>query len=83
MVPHTAGISAEMRYFLKHKTENGDKEETWTRLTEMGIFSLRGFGVLRTRSGVGTYNRERVSTIFRQYDTEKDSLWVALVYGPQ
>ena len=38
------GLSSEIRDFSKQKTENEDKEETWTRLTELASFALGGFG---------------------------------------
>lgn len=81
-ISDSSGLSAEIRDFLKHKTENEDKEETWTRLTELAAFSLGGFGFFQTRLGSGAYNRERKATVLRQFATEKDALWGAGVRVP-
>ena len=70
----TPGISAEIIEVLNHKTESEDEEAPWTRLTQMANFSLGGFGFCKTRWGMGTYSRERKTTIPRQYATAKDAL---------
>ena len=46
-----AGLSVEIRDFLKNKDGPGTKDEKWTRLDEMAGFSLGGFGFFQTRLG--------------------------------
>ena len=73
-ITDSSGLSAKIRDFLKNKTENGDKEETWASLTEITAFSLGGFVFFQTRMRRGKYNREREETVLRQFSTDKDAM---------
>ena len=70
-----AGLSAEIREFLKNKNETGARDETRARLAEMAGFPMGGFGFFKTRLGMGAYSRERKAAILRQFTTDKDALW--------
>ena len=70
-----AGLSAQIRDFLKNKEDTSAKAETWTRLTEMAGSPVGCFGFCETRLRMGAYNPERKATTLRQFATDKDASW--------
>ena len=68
--------------WLRNSPNEDDKEDVWSRLTELATFALVGFGFFSCKIGTGAYNRERKSTVLRQTTEDRDSSWDVGVRAP-